>query len=164
MSIGLTCGRFCALVDSAPLLCLPADFIMRDQSSVIAVHRAWRIEQRSQQILPDVPNPRCVLLQAVRDETDMLAVQLQQLRPHDLGWIIVACNADSAARAANCLLHQVDDFVKLLPVNVRITCQNVVVNILQDQVPVAFKRFLRFRSLLRGSVRKTGRERNRIGN
>ena len=79
MSIGLTCGRFCALVDSAPLLCLPADFIMRDQSSVIAVHRAWRIEQRSQQILPDVANPRCILLQAVRDETDMLAVQLQQL-------------------------------------------------------------------------------------
>ena len=164
MSIGLTCGRFCALVDSAPLLCLPADFIMRDQSSVIAVHRAWRVKQHCQQILLDVANPRCILLQAVRDETDMLAVQLQQLRPHDLGWIIVACNADSAARAANCLLHQVDDFVKLLPVNVRITCQNVVVNILQDQVPVAFKRFLRFRSLLRGSVRKTGRERNRIGN
>ena len=79
MSIGLTCGRFCALVDSAPLLCLPADFIMRDQSSVIAVHRAWRVEQRSQQILPDVPNPRCVLFQAVHDEADMLAVQLQQL-------------------------------------------------------------------------------------
>ena len=53
--------------------------IMRDQSGVIAVHRTWRVEQRSQQILPDIPNPRCVLLQAVRDETDMLAVQLQQL-------------------------------------------------------------------------------------
>ena len=115
-----------------PLCC----HIVRHQSRVIAVHRTWCIEQRSQQILPDIPNPRCVLLQAVRDETNMFAVQLQQLCPHDLGWIVVACNADSAARAANCLLHQVDDFVKLLPVNVRITCQNVVVNILQDQVPV----------------------------
>ena len=138
--------------------------VMRDQSGVIAVHRAWCIEQRSQQILPDIPNPRCVLLQAVRDETNMFAVQLQQLRPHDLGGVVIACNTDSAARAANCLLHQVDDLVKLLLVNVRIACQNVVVNILQDQVPVAFKRLLRFRSLLRGSVRKTGRERNRIGN
>ena len=94
----------------------------------------------------------------------MFAVQLQQLRPYNLRWVVIACNADLAAGAANRLLHQVDDFVKLLPVNVRITCQNVVVNILQDQVPVAFKRFLRFRSLLRGNVRKTGRERNRIGN
>ena len=67
---------------------------------------------------------------------------------------------DSAARAANCLLHQVDDFVKLLPVNVRITCQNVVVDVLQNQFPTAFKRLLRFRSLLRRTFRKTGRERN----
>ena len=137
---------------------------MCHQRRVIAVHRAWRIEQRSQQILPDIPNPRCVLLQAVRDETDVLTVQLQQLRPHDLGRVVIACNADSAAGAANCFLHQLDDPVKLLAVNVRIACQNVVVNILQDQVPVAFKRFLRFRSLLRGNVRKTRRERNRIGN
>ena len=58
----------------------------------------------------------------------MLAVQLQQLRPHNLGRLVIACDADSAAGAANCLLHQLDDLVKLLPVNVRITCQNVVVN------------------------------------
>ena len=77
---------------------------MRDQSGVIAVHRTWHVEQRSQQILPDIPNPRCVLLQAVHNETDMLAVQLQQLRPHDLGWVVIACNANSAARAANRLL------------------------------------------------------------
>ena len=86
---------------------------MRDQSGVIAVHRAWRVEQHCQQILPDIPNPRCILLQAVHDETDMLAVQLQQLRPHDLSRVVIACNADSAAGAANRLLHQVDDLVKL---------------------------------------------------
>ena len=143
-----------------PLCC----HIVRHQSRVIAAHRTWCIEQRSQQILPDIPNPRCVLLQAIHDETDVLTVQLQQLRPHDLGLVVIACNTNSAAGTANRLLHQLDDLVKLLPVNVRITCQNVVVNILQDQVPVAFKRFLRFRSLLRGNVRKTGRERNRIGN
>ena len=77
---------------------------MRDQSGVIAVHRTWCIEQRSQQILPDIPNPRCILLQAVHDETDMFAVQLQQLRPHDLGRVVIACNADLAAGAANRLL------------------------------------------------------------
>ena len=137
---------------------------MRHQRSVIAVHRTWCIEQRSQQILPDVPNPRCILLQAVHDKADMLAVQLQQLRPHDLGWTVIACNADSAAGAANRLLHQLGDLVKLLSVNLRIACQNVIVDILQNQVPIAFKCLLRFRSLLRGSVRKTGRERNRIGN
>ena len=87
---------------------------MRDQSGVIAVHCAWRVEQRGQQILPDIPNPCCVLLQAVRDEADMLAVQLQQLRPHDLGWIVIACNTNSAAGAASCLLHQIDDLIKLL--------------------------------------------------
>ena len=114
--------------------------------------------------MPDIPNPRCILLQAVHDETNMLAVQLQQLCPHDLGWVIAACNANSAAGAANCLLHQLDDLVKLLPVDVRIACQNIVVDVLQNQLPIAFKRFFRFRSLLRGSVRKTGRERNRIGN
>ena len=53
--------------------------IMRDQSGVIAVHCAWRVKQHCQQILPDVANPRCILLQAVRDETNMFAVQLQQL-------------------------------------------------------------------------------------
>ena len=94
----------------------------------------------------------------------MFAVQLQQLCPHDLGWVIAACNANSAAGAANCLLHQLDDLVKLLVVNARIVCQNVVVDVLQNQIPIAVKRFLRFRSFLRGSVRKTGRERNRIGN
>ena len=70
-------------------------------------------------------------------KSDMLAVQLQQLRPHDLGWVVIACNTDSAAGAANRLLHQIDDLVKLLPVNVRITCQNVVVNVLQNQFPIA---------------------------
>ena len=114
--------------------------------------------------MPDIPNPCCVLLQAVHDKADMLAVQLQQLRPHDLGWVVITCNANSAAGAANCLLHQVDDLVKLLVVNARIACQNVVVDVLQNQFPVAFKRFLRFRSLLRRTFRKTGRERNRIGN
>ena len=79
---------------------------MCHQRGVIAVHRTWRVEQHGQQILPDIPNPRCILLQAVRDETDMLAVQLQQLRPHDLGRVVIACNADSAARAANLsLIH-----------------------------------------------------------
>ena len=111
---------------------------MCHQRRVIAVHRAWRIEQRSQQILPDIPNPRCVLLQAVRDETDVLTVQLQQLRPHDLGRVVIACNADSAAGAANRLLHQVDDLVKLLSVDVRIICQNIVVDVLQNQFPIAF--------------------------
>ena len=137
---------------------------MRNQSGVIAVHRARCVEQRSKQILPDVPNFRCVLLQAVHDKADVLTVQLQQLRPHDLGWVVAACNANSAAGAANCLLHEIDDLVKLLLVNVRIICQNVVVDVLQNQFPIAFKRPLRFRSLLRGNVRKTGRERNRIGN
>ena len=72
--------------------------------------------------MPDIPNPRCILLQAVHDETNMLAVQLQQLRTHDLGGVVIACNTDSAARAANCLLHKGDDFVKQLPVNARIAC------------------------------------------
>ena len=94
------------------------------------------------------------MLQAVHDETDMLAVQLQQLRPHDLGWVVITCNADSAAGAANCLLHLLGDLVKLLSVNTRIVCQNVVVNILQDQVPVAFKRFLRFRCFCAGDSGK----------
>ena len=137
---------------------------MCHQSRVIAAHRTWCIEQHCQQVLPDVPNPRCILLQAVHDKADMFTVQLQQLRPHDLGWVVIACNANSAAGAANCLLHQVDDLVKLLLVNVRIACQNVVVDVLQNQFPIAFKRPLRLRSLLRRTFRKTGRERNRIGN
>lgn len=137
---------------------------MCNQCRVIAAHRTRRVEQHGQQILPDIPNPCCVLLQAVHDKSDMLAVQLQQLRPHDLGWIVIACNADSAAGTANRLLHQLGDLVKLLSVNVRIICQNIVVDVLQNQFPIAFKRFLRFRSLLHGSFRETGRERNRIGN
>ena len=56
------------------------------------------------------------------------------------------------------------DSVKLLAVDVWIVHQNVVVDILQNQLPIAFKCPLRFRSLLRGSLRETGRERNRIGN
>ena len=137
---------------------------MRYQRRVIAAHRTWRVEQHRQQVLPDIPNPRCILLQAVHDEADVFTVQLQQLRPHDLGWVVIACNTDSAAGAANRLLHQLGDLVKLLSVDVRIICQNIVVDVLQNQFPTAFKRFRRFRSLLRGSVRKTGRERNRIGN
>ena len=71
-------------LDNAPMegfwgiLCC-ACHIMRHQRRVIAAHRTRRVEQRSQQILPDVANPRCILLQAVRDETNMFAVQLQQL-------------------------------------------------------------------------------------
>ena len=75
----------------------------------------------------------------------MLAVQLQQLRPHDLGWVVITCNANSAAGAANRLLHQLGDLVKLLSVNARIACQNIIVDILQNQVPIAFKCPLRFR-------------------
>ena len=53
--------------------------IVCDQRCVIAIHRAWRVEQRGQQILPDIPNPCCVLLQAVHDKANVFAVQLQQL-------------------------------------------------------------------------------------
>ena len=138
--------------------------IMCHQRGVIAVHRAWCVEQHRQQILPDIPNPCCILFQAVHNKTDMLTIQLQQFRPHDFGRVVIACNTDSAAGAANRLLQQINDLVKLLPVNVRIVFQNVVVDILQNQLAIAFKRSHRFRSLLRRAFRKTGRERNRIGN
>ena len=115
---------------------------MRHQCRVIAVHRAWRVEQHGQQILPDIPNPCCVLLQAVHDETDMLAVQLQQLRPHDLSRIIISADTDTVTGAANRFLYQLGDLIKLLTVNVRIICQNIVVDVLQNQFPIAFKRFL----------------------
>ena len=49
---------------------------MCDQRCVIAVHRAWCVEQHGQQILPDIPNSRCVLLQAVHDETDMINISM----------------------------------------------------------------------------------------
>ena len=92
-------------------------------------------EQHCQQILPDVPNPRCVLFQAVHDETDMLAVQLQQLRPHNLGRIIISADTDTVTGATNRFLYQLGDLVKLLPVNARIACQNVVIKCSPESIP-----------------------------
>ena len=136
---------------------------MRHQRRVIAVHRAWRVEQHCQQILPDIPNPRCVLLQAVHDETDVLTVQLQQLRPHDLGRVVIACNADSAAGAANRLLHQIDDLVKLLAVNVTDRLPERRSRCSPESIPDSFQTFLSlpFASARERPENRKGKELNR---
>ena len=103
--------------------------IMRDQRCIIAVHRAWRVKERGKQVLPDIPNLRGVLPQAVRDKADVFAVQLQEFRPHNLGRIIISADTDTVTGAANRFQYQIDNLIELLPVNLRIVCQNVVVDV-----------------------------------
>ena len=57
---------------------------MIHQRGVVVPDGRGRVEQRCQQILLDVADFRCVLLHAVHDKVDMLAVELQKPGLHNL--------------------------------------------------------------------------------
>ena len=61
---------------------------------IIMAHRYWRIEQRHQQVLLDVPNAGIALSQTGTDVLQTEAVNLPHPLLHKLCRVIMAANAD----------------------------------------------------------------------
>lgn len=90
----------------------------------------------ARQVLLDVADFGGVVPQAVHDELDVMAVQFQEFRLDQLCRVIVPGHPDGLAGSADRFQQDVHDFVQLFPVYPGILGEGVILDVLQNQVPV----------------------------
>ncbi len=132
----------------------------------MVAHGGGRVEQHRQKVLLHVPYLGGVLLQAVHDKLDVGAVQLQEAGTHHLMGEVRPGNPGGLTLRADGFHQQLHDLVQVLPIGPKPLFEAVILDILQNQLPITFHlcerhRFpsLRFRWLCRRSP-----EGNGIGN
>ena len=104
---------------------------------IVAVDGAGRVKKHGPQVLLfDVADFGGVVPQAVHDELDVMAVQFQELGLDQLCRIIVPGHPDGLAVGADGFQQDVHDFVQLFPVYPGILGEDVILDVLQNQVPV----------------------------
>ena len=110
--------------------------VVRHKGRIVAVDGAGRIKKHGPQVLLDVADFGGVVPQAVHDELDVMAVQLQELGLDQLCRIIVPGNPDGLAAGTDRFQQDVHNFVQLFPVYPGILGEGVILDVLQNQVPV----------------------------
>ena len=110
--------------------------VVRHKGRIVAVDGAGRIKKHGPQVLLDVADFGGVIPQAVHDELDVMAAQFQELGLDQLCWVIVPGHPDGLAVGADGFQQDVHDLVQLLPVYPGILGEGVILDILQNQVPV----------------------------
>ena len=110
--------------------------IVRHKGRIVAVDGAGRIKEHSPQILLDVADFGVVVPQAVHDELNVMAAQLQEFCLDQLCRVIVPGHPDGLAGSADRFQQDVHDLVQLLPVYPGILGEGVILDVLQNQVPV----------------------------
>ena len=110
--------------------------IVRHKGRIVTVDGAGGVEQHGPQVLLDVTDFGGVILQAVHDKLDVMAVQFQKLGLDQLCRIIVPGNPDGLAAGTDSFQQDVHDLVQLFPVYPGILGEGVILDVLQNQVPV----------------------------
>jgi len=143
---------------------------MGDKGGVIAVNGGRRVKKYRKQIFLDIADFRCVFLHTVKHKFNMAAVELQKLRFHKLGGIIVTGDADCLSCRADGFKDKVNDFVQAAFIKAIVCNKVVVLDIVLDNFlvnPVCVVRFASFpfrrrsRNVQRQGVR--GMDRNGMG-
>ena len=94
---------------------------MMNQRCVVAVDSDGSIVQRGQQILLDIADLRCVLLEAGNHELDMMGVQLQKPGTDNLCRVVAASHSDILLGGANGVHENFQYFCQLFTVIVPIS-------------------------------------------
>lgn len=105
---------------------------------VIIADGGGRIEQDGQQVLLHVADLGGVFLHTVHDKPDMFTGQLQKPGAHDLMWKVAASNPGGFPFGADGLHHQLHNLVQVLPIGVKLSTQIVILDVLQNQIPIIF--------------------------
>src|SRR5699024_6697692 len=99
--------------------------IVVDLGRVVVVHGGGRVEQHGQQVLLHVADFGGVVVQALHDELDVGAVQLQEPGPHHLMGEVRPGNAGGLASGTDRLHDQLHDLVQILAVGGKLPAQVV---------------------------------------
>ena len=87
---------------------------------------------------PDIVNPGGILLHAGHDVLDMGTVQFQESGFDHLCRKIITGNADGFPGGADRVQNDLHDLVQLLPVYPGIVRQDLIVDVLQNDLPIDF--------------------------
>ena len=112
--------------------------VMVDEGCVVAVHRDRRVIQRRQQVLLDIADIGGILPHPFQHILDVGAVDLQEPGLHHLGGVVVPGDTDHLPVGADGIHHELHQLVQTVPVQLFILDEDIVVDILQNDLPVAF--------------------------
>ena len=110
--------------------------VVRHKGRIVAVDGAGGVKQHGPQVLLDVSDFGGVVPQAVHDELNVMAVQLQEFRLDQFCRVIVPGHPDGLAGSADRFQQDVHDLVQLFPVYPGILGEGVILDVLQNQAPV----------------------------
>ena len=119
--------------------------IVVDLGRVVVADGGGRVEQHGQQVLLHVADFGGVVVQALHDELDVGAVQLQEPGPHHLMGEVRPGNPGGLASGADRFHDQLHDLVQILAVGGKLPAQVVVLDVLQHQIPITLHFFHRHR-------------------
>ena len=110
---------------------------MADEGCVIAVHRDWGVIQRGQQIFLDIADIGDVLPHPFQHILDVGAVDLQEPGLHHLGGVVIPGDTDHLPVGTDGIHHELHQLVQTVPVQLFILGEDIVVDILPNDLPVA---------------------------
>ena len=97
-----------------------------------------RIEQHSQQVLLHVADLGGVVVQALHDKLDVAAVQLQKPGADYFMGKVTASDPGGFPFGADSFHHQFHDLVQVFPAGGKLPAQVVILDVLQNQIPITF--------------------------
>ena len=120
--------------------CLPAAcvHIVVDLCGVVVADRGRRIKQHRKQILLHVADFGGIVPQAFHDKLDVGAIQLQKTGADHLMGEVAASDPGGFPLGADGLHHQLHNLVQVLPVGGKLPAQVVILDVLQNQIPITF--------------------------
>ena len=111
---------------------------MADKGGIVAVNGGRGIIQRRQQVFLDIADIGGVLLHPFQHILDVGAADLQEPGLHHLGGVVVPGDADHLTVGADGIHHELHQLIQTVPVQLFILGEDIVVDILQNDLPVAF--------------------------
>ena len=120
--------------------CLPAAcvHIVVNLCGVVVADRGRRIKQHRKQILLHVADFGGIVPQAFHDKLDVGAIQLQKTGADHLMGEVAASDPGGFPLGADGLHHQLHNLVQILPVGGKLPAQVVILDVLQNQIPIIF--------------------------
>ena len=116
----------------------PCVHIVVDLCGVVVADRGRRIKQHRKQILLHVADFGGIVPQAFHDKLDVGAIQLQKTGADHLMGEVAASDPGGFPLGADGLHHQLHNLVQVLPIGGKLPAQVVILDVLQNQIPITF--------------------------
>ena len=109
---------------------------MVHQGRIVAVDGGWGVIQGSQQIFLDVADIGGVVSHTVQHILDVGTTQLQEPGFDYLCRIVVPSNADHLPAGADSIHHELHQLVQTVTIHALVLYEDVILDILQNQLPI----------------------------